>query len=348
MNNKSKILMVAPDINSQGGISSVVKLYKNYGLDFINLPSYKNGNIFIQFLFYLSFIFKYIFSLSTKKNIELIHIHTASRGSFLRKYITFKIAKVFRKKIVFHIHGAEFELFYNESQNCIKKEITKALNASDLIIVLSNEWKKTISEISTNNNIKVLYNPTVIKEIAHVESESINVLFMGRLGKRKGIYDIIEAAKLLKNPNIEINLYGDGNLEEFEKLIVDKNLQEKIKIRGWISGVEKDEVLKNSDIFLLPSYNEGLPMSILEAMAFGLPTISTPVGGIPEAVEDGVNGFIVQPGDYVTLAEKIDLLANDKPLREQMGQEGYKMAKEKFDINIIINKLQDIYDELLR
>ncbi|OGH95159.1 MAG: hypothetical protein A2039_09710 [Candidatus Melainabacteria bacterium GWA2_34_9] len=88
-------------------------------------------------------------------------------------------------------------------------------------------------------------------------------------------------------------------------------------------------------------------MSILEAMSSGLPIISTPVGGTPEAVEDGVNGFLIQPGDYKALAEKIDLLASNKELREQMGQESFRIAKEKFDINIIINQLKELYEEVL-
>jgi len=191
------------------------------------------------------------------------------------------------------------------------------------------------------------HNPTVIKELNYNNSELVKILFLGRLGKRKGIYDLIDAAKHLKSRNIEIDLFGDGNLEEFKKLIEDNNLQEKVKIMGWISGEKKDEVLRNSDIFILPSYSEGLPMSILEAMAVGLPVISTPVGGIPEAVEDGINGFLVKAGDCVELTKKIDLLADDRALREEMGEQGYRIAKEKFDIKIIIKNLQEIYDELL-
>ena len=168
---------------------------------------------------------------------------------------------------------------------------------------------------------------------------------MGRLEKRKGIYDIIEAAKYIKNPDVIINLYGDGNPEEFQKLVMDNNLQEKVQIKGWISGDKKNEIFQASDVLILPSYSEGLPMSILEAMAVGLPIISTPVGGIPEAVEDGVNGFLIQPGDYKALAEKIDILANDKQLREQMGQNGYKIAKEKFDVDVVIKQLKEIYNK---
>jgi len=105
---------------------------------------------------------------------------------------------------------------------------------------------------------------------------------------------------------------------------------------------------KNADIYILPSYNEGLPMSILEAMTYCLPIISTPVGGIPEAVHDGVNGYLINPGDCKALAEKIELLATDKPLREQMGLASYKLVQEKFDINVIIKQLKEIYQDVLK
>jgi len=349
MNNKSKILMIGPDMNSLGGISSVIKLYKNYGLDCTNLSSYKDGNIFTKLNIYFFFLIKYILILVTNKNIQLVHIHTASRGSFLRKALAFKIAKLFHKKVILHIHGAEFLIFYQNLPNFFKKRVAETLASADLIIVLSKQWKDNILGISKGCNMEVLYNPTVIrKENTHSESKSIRVVFMGRLGKRKGIYDIIEAAKHIDNTNVEIQLYGDGNLEQFEKLIKDANLQGVVKIMGWVSGFKKEEVLKNSDIFILPSYNEGLPMSILEAMAYGLPIISTPVGGISEAVEDGVSGFLIQPGDSEALAEKINLLANNRPLMGQMGQQAYKQATEKFDIKIITRQLQDIYDKILK
>ena len=351
MDDRSKILMIGPDLNSFGGISAVIKLYKDNNLydgNVIYLASYKKGNIFLQLIFYPIFIIKYIFTLLLNKNIKLIHIHTASNGSFLRKYVVFKIAKLFHKKIIFNIHPIWFVAFYNSSNNFIKKMIAGTLNNSDLILVLSDKIKSAVSDICQNNNIKILYNPVLIKQILPHNNQTINVIYLGKLCKDKGVYDIIEAAKYITNTDIMINLYGDGNIKELEKLITENNLQKKIKINGWISGNKKDKVLQNSDILILPSYNEGLPISILEAMAVGLPVISTPVGGIPEAIEDGLDGFLIQPGDYKALAKKIDLLANDKSLREQMGQKSYKMAKEKFDVNIMLEQLRNIYNDLLR
>lgn len=345
MNNLSKVLMIGPDC--QGGIASVINSYNKFGLEVNYLADYKSRNLFLQLFVFTSFILKYLFILFTNKNIEIVHIHSASYGSFLRKSIVLKIVKLFNKKVIFHVHGAEFELFYKKSTSFVQKFITNILNQADLIIVLSKKWKNIISNICTNNNVSILYNPTEIQELNHIPSEIIRLLFMGRIEKRKGVYEIIESAKYIKNDNIIISLYGDGDVAEFKTLVQESSVEDKIKINGWILGDKKREVYDNSDVLLLPSFNEGLPMSILEAMSYGLPVISTPIAGIPEAVEDGVNGFLIQPGDSKALAEKIDILANDKELREKMGRESYRIAKEKFDIKVIIKQLQGIYDELL-
>lgn len=349
--NQQKILMIGPDINSQGGISSVIKLYYDSCLlddTVIFLPSYQDGSTSYKIIFFVKFLIKYIYILISNKNIRLIHIHMATKGSFFRKAIAVGIAKFFRKKVILNIHPIGFSAFYDRCNAFIKKMITNTLNKSDLILLLSEKIKVKIADICSNTSIRILYNPVIIKEPVCRVSEPINILFLGKLCKEKGVYDIIEAAKLIKNPNAKINLYGDGNLDKFVRLIADNNLHEKVKLNNWISGIEKDEALQNSDIYILPSYSEGLPMSILETMSVGLPIISTPVGGTPEAVEEGVNGFLIQPGDYVGLAEKIDLLANNRLLREQMGHESYKIAKERFDIKIIIKQLQDIYSEMLK
>lgn len=352
MQNNAKILMIGPDKDFQGGISSLINMYYHnnlYNGRVIYLPSYMSKNIFIQCFFYLFFIFQYIFQLIIIKNIKLIHIHTASRGSFFRKSFVCMLAKLFNKKIILHLHGAEFDLFYKNSSKFIKEIITNTFNKSDLIIVLSKQWKDKILEICSNPNIEILYTPAIIKEICpHVEKEELKIVATGRLSKRKGTYDIIEAARYIKNDKVKIDLYGDGNIKEFKTLISKNNLQQKITVKGWTTNEEKELGLKKADLLVLPSYNEGLPMSILEAMAYGKPIISTPVGGIPEAVEDGVNGFLIQPGDYKALAEKIDLLTNDNKLREKMGQESYIIAKEKFDIKVISKQLEGIYDSLLK
>lgn len=330
-----KILIISPDMSEQGGIASVVKTYYDNNLadgQTVYLSSYKSKNPLGEFL---KFWVKFLSILIKDKTVKIAHIHTSSKGSFLRKSMIMYVAKAFGKKTILHVHGSEFKVFYDKSPDIIKKFIEKTFDNADCVIVLSKQWKDIISQITKNENIQIVYNPIKIHEPNKLEGA--NFLFMGRLGKRKGVFDIFEAAKSVCG-DVVINLYGDGE--------IDKSLApENVKIHGWVSGEEKDKIFRNSDVLLLPSYNEGLPISILEAMSYGMPIISTPVGGIVEAVENNVNGFIVNCGDTSDLAAKINALC-DKDLRLKMGAESFRLVKEKFDVEIIKTRLKEIYDEL--
>jgi glycosyltransferase involved in cell wall biosynthesis len=289
-----------------------------------------------------------LFELITNKNLKIIHVTSSIKGSFLRKSIILNIAKVFKKKTILHFRGENLDSFYNSQPNYIKKYIINVFNNTDVILALSKEWKVEIGAKCDNKNIKILYNPAILP--LHNDknsSEFINVLFMGRIGKRKGAYEIIEAAKLLRDEKIMFNLCGDGSIEEFKELVRKNALQNTVKIHNWVCERQKDEKFKEADICILPTFNEGLPNSLIEAISYGLPVISTPVGGIPEIVEDGVNGFLIQSGDYIALADKIKLLSENNCLRKKMGAESLRIAKEKFDINKIIAQLKEIYAELL-
>lgn len=347
MSDNSKILMIGTDIKTQGGIASVIRQYHDFGLldDIFRLPTYKEGSNIQKIIIYLIFLIKYFCILCFNRQLKLIHIHVASRGSFFRKALAIYIAKFFGKKVIFHLHGAEFNLFFEKSCKIIQLLIKNILEISDLILVLSEQWQKDISIKCNNRNIQVLYNPVKIGKIREKnDSETINILFMGRIGKRKGVYDIIKAANLLNNSKIKIYMYGDGEYDEIDKIIKENNLQDRVILSGWIAGYQIEQAYQNADIYILPSYNEGLPMSILEAMAWGLPVISTNVGGIPDAVIENENGYLIKPGDYEELANKIMLLANDKNLRKKMGYKSYVMAREKFDISIVISRLKDYYE----
>lgn len=344
-----QILMIGPD--SQGGITSVIKSYLQSELsNYITfLPTYRGKNHIFNILYFSLFLVKYIFLLTFNRNIKIVHIHFAVDGSFLRKFFVLNIAKIFNKKVIFHSHSPKEILFFGlDSIFIINNLIKNTLNKADILLVLSKSWEEIIGAKCSNKNIEVVYNPVIIKEIScDKQNNTINVLFMGRVEHRKGIYDLIEATKYISDSRIKIKVYGDGEIDKAKKIIKDNSLDNKIEILGWIKGDDIETAYKNADILILPSYDEGLPMSILEAVAHGLPVISTPVGGIPDSVEDGVNGFLIQPGDYKALAEKIELLANDQKLREKMGQESYKIAKEKFDIEIIAKQLLEIYDNLI-
>lgn len=347
-----KVLMIGSDPSVLGGMSSVISLYKKHGLfdGTVNyLTSHRSGSIFSKILHFAVFLVKYLFILAANKSLKIVHTHVSHKGSFFRKALIIEIAKILNKKVIFHIHGSEFDEFYKNSPVFVKKLITATLNKSDLIFVLSNQWAKAVGEKCSSEKIRIIYNPVEIIENNSDklrETEQVNVLFMGKIGKRKGVYDIIEAARLINDLNVKINLYGDGEINEVRGIVSENHLDQKILVNDWIN--DRQKAYQESDIFILPSYNEGLPVSICEAMANALPVIATNTGGIPDQIEDGNNGFLIERGDYITLAEKIGILARNINLREKMGAEGYKIAKEKFDINVIIPQLKEAYDELYK
>lgn len=348
---KYKVLIIGPDIDGNGGIASVIKTYTdmenlNRVIDII--PSYVDGYKMHKIVAFIKGYIRCICKLISDKKIKIVHIHSASRASFKRKKYFLKLSKIFNKKVIFHIHGAEFIQFYNQSSDRKKREISNVLKKADKIIALGEMWKKNLYDISENENIEILYNPVVVSEFKQSDLSSEDILFMGRLGRRKGIYDLLDVipSVIEKYPNVKFNIGGDGEIENVRKIIEKRQIERNVEILGWVDFERKIEYFKKSSIYILPSYDEGLPVSILEAMASGLPTIASNVGAIEEQIDHNKNGYLFNPGDKKQMEKYIVKLLEDKKLRLSMGKIATNRVKEKFDINVIEKKLIKIYEEI--
>ena len=347
MENKIKVLMIGPARNVKGGMTSVVNSYFEYGLDkkvdlkYIETVNDKNV---ISKLFKI--IKGYIEFRRNVKKFEIIHIHMASRRSTFRKGKYVKIAKKYNKRVILHIHGAEFKIFYNDECNANqKKYITNVLNLADKIIVLSEEWKEFFSNLVNKDKIEVIYNAILIPENFDKNLDDEKILFLGRFGKRKGIYDLISVLEKLciKYPDLTLYAGGDGEVDNVKQIINEKNLEKNIKILGWVKGKEKENLLKESTFYILPSYNEGMPMSVIEGMAYKNVTITTNVGGIPKMITNMQNGVLINPGDTESLYKYLDKLLQDKELRIKLSENARKTTEEKFNIKNNIKKLIEVY-----
>jgi len=181
------------------------------------------------------------------------------------------------------------------------------------------------------------------------ENEDIVLLHVGRFSHQKNHKLLIEAFELAVKecPKMRLWLVGDGELRPaIETLVAEKGLQSHVSFMGIRADVA--ELLGQCDIFALSSEWEGVPLTILEAMAAGRPVVATAVGGVPELVEDGTTGILVPPGDRVALAEALLRLANDPKLRQLMGEEGQKRARERFDITLTAREYETLYLRLLQ
>lgn len=344
---KLKVLMIGPARSVKGGMTSVVDNYFKYGLDKeVDLKYIETVNDKNKVLKLLKIIKGYVEYISNIKKYDVIHIHMASRRSTFRKGKYIRIAKRYGKKIILHIHGAEFKIFYNnECNNNQKKYIIDTLNMADKIIVLSEEWKDFFSKLVDKNKIEVIYNAILIPDNFEKNLDTKRILFLGRFGKRKGIYDLIKVLEELcvKYPDLTLYAGGDGEIEKVRQIVNEKNLENNIKILGWVSGEEKEKLLKESSFYILPSYNEGMPMSVIEGMAYKNVTVSTNVGGIPKVITNMQNGILINPGDTESLYRYLDELLQDKELRIKLSENARKTTEEKFNIKNNIKKLIEVY-----
>lgn len=347
----SRPTIITLSTNEPAGIRSVVENYLEVGLydDYEHywITTHDDVSSIAKILIFV----RSIFSLLGKVRYRpILHIHVSSRASLVRKAILIKIGGFFGCKTIFHLHGSEFREFYAESTPRMQRLVRSALDSSSVIIVLSESWKLFISSICQNNNIYVINNFVRAIEVDERvrNHEGVSLLFMGRLGKRKGAYDIVEAMRLARSelPDCKFYFCGDGELEQVREKIDSADLGHICKIEGWIGPNEKSRYYSMADIFVLPSYNEGLPMSILEAMSARLAIITSPVGGIPEVIVSGKNGFLVEPGDVQALSETIKLLANDKELRTRVGLAAAESFEEKYCPEAIVPRLHAIYEKL--
>lgn len=351
-----KILMVGPSREANGGMATVVnnyfnsKLTEKVELKFISTT--RDGSIIIRLLYNFVAFLKILLTMISDRKIDIVHIHMSHRGSFYRKAIYIKLSKMFSKKVIIHLHSSQFDKFYeNELKDNGKKYVEKIFNSADKVVVLSEEWKEKILSWF-NCNIKVLHNSVFVPKSNNYNNESTYITLLGRLNERKGTYDIIQAIEnLSKKTNIDkykFVLAGDGDLEKLNRNIKEKNIGKHIEVLGWINTQQRDEVLKKTIIYVLPSYNEGMPMSVLEAMSYGIPTISTYVGGIPKIIDNNENGILIHAGDIKALEDSIIFLIENSDVRERISKNAYESINRKFSIDNNINELLEIYNEVLK
>jgi glycosyltransferase involved in cell wall biosynthesis len=188
----------------------------------------------------------------------------------------------------------------------------------------------------------------------HYPEKNVTLLFLGWVGEAKGIFDLLDSVELLAHRGHEFRLVvlgpemRKGDMEKVRNVVADKALDGCTEILGERDRSEVIEAYHAADVYVLPSHTEGLPLSILEAMAAGLPVVSTRVGAIPGVIEEGVNGFLVSPGDVVGLASAIEALIKDGALRARMGRDNRLKIREEYSLAKHVERFKTLYWSLLR
>jgi len=353
---KLKILLVGPSPKAQGGIAAVMRAFLASDLARQNsvMPIYtrQEGSARVKAKMLFQSITEFLW-LSAIWRPHLCHIHFCSRVSFYRKSIFVIAAKLLGQKVVVQGHGGGFENFYTSSNWLCKIFIRSILTWADRILVGSERARHVLAGISRRTDVRVVNNfiadERIIGAARDLESK-FNVLFLGRIETAKGVYELIDAAAIVreKAPHARFILAGAGEIDRAKKRCLEKNVSEMVEFRGWIQGDEKLALFHYASCFVLPSHLEMQSIAVIEALAAGLPIVGSDISGIREMVEDGVNGFLIQPTDVRQLAEKILQLLGDSSLRQRMRRNNVLKFTSIFDARIVVSDVNQVYQSLVR
>lgn len=357
---KPSIIITSPSIDTSqnvSGISSLTKLliaynkFANYYLIEVGRKDSQKRNA--QWLLnQIVLIYNFSKKLIIEREIKIVHINIPlSKLAIYINFILVIISKIFNKKVLVHLRGGSLSL--NKNVNRLEAfTILRCLKLADKIIVLGNKELLFVTQFYgvDTNKISVLSNAVdTPKNIQRRQKDAaLKIIFIGRIDKDKGLEEILSALKALKN-KINYHFYLAGTGPDEQKFIPKcmENLGDKFSYLEVLNSTEKIPFFQNADIFLLPTYFEGLPNALLESMAYGVVPIVTPVGSIPEVVIDEKNGFIVPLNDYHSISDKITMLYNDRNLLEKLGKASHLTISDSYSIDVYIRKLNAIYDSLL-
>ena len=285
---------------------------------------------------------------------DIVHIPSCTGLGFWRNALHVTYAKAEGAKVLWQLLGA-IDDFWASGTSLRRHFIRKYLDRADVHVVQSTGLRD-VTATFTRKPVVAIFNGVRTEDLiapagyAHSDPAEgrVRILNVGTLGRRKGIFDIIQAAKRLigELPQLQFVFVGGGEVDRFRQRVVDEGVSDYFVIAGMVDDDEKLRWLHTSDAFCLPSYQEGQPISILEAMAAGLPVISSTVGSIPEVVQHP-NGRLITPGDIDALANVIREFAESPQLRETVGRFNANEATEKYSVERTMRELGDVYRMLL-
>jgi glycosyltransferase involved in cell wall biosynthesis len=254
------------------------------------------------------------------------------------------------RPLVLHAHGSEFDQFHRKLPAAVRRNVNRTLQRANVFITLSSQWRDFYVEECEISPAQIVVLPNPVSVPAHAPDRgshtTVQFLHLGRLGERKGGYDLVDAfaglPEGLRN-RARLVLAGDGDVDGVRKRA--EPLGSAVEVLSWVDARERDRLLTQSDVFALPSRAEGVPMALLEAMAYGLPSITSPVGGIPDVFRGGVDGTFVTPGDVDQIRAAMAKYIADDSARLSAGRSARIRAGD-YDVHVYARRLADIYQRI--
>lgn len=357
-----KLLLTTPSLNDRGGVASYINsvipiLAKRHEVQYFEIGSTRNkSGTFHPVVDQVDF-----HRLISSTQFDMCHVNPSlNLKSFFRDGLLIWQAKKAGLPVVVFIHG-----WRKDFEQVVAKRLLwffkRTFGQADAFIVLASEFKKALQQwgiiqpifLGTTAVDKSLLDNFSIenKTIQIRQDEKIKILFLSRLEREKGVFETVDAVCELvaKKLPVVLSIAGDGSvMGELRQYIHDKKLPENtIRLLGYVKGSEKKAAFTDNHVYCFPSYGEGLPISVLEAMAFGMPVVTSPVGGIADFFDEGKMGRLCKSKEPGGLAQLLERLLTDREKLIETGLYNHAYAKENFMASNVAEKLNGIYQSLL-
>jgi len=348
-------VMVGPGAGAQGGVATVVQVLAAAGLAAQGrvqlLTSHSAGGSSDKLRAAVTSLTAYLLLLARGK-AAVLHVHVSSNASFWRKALFIWSAALFRRKVVFHLHGGGFRAFFESRNPLVRRLVAATMRRSDRVLCLSTPVAAWLKSLLPGVRVDWWPNP-VPEDLLHCDVEGAVqrpvVLFLGALLPAKGVDDLLSAFQSLHelHGDAQLVIAGVGPAEADLKLkVIELGLESAVRFTGWIGPDERARWLGCARTLVLPSHLESQPMVLLEAMAAGLPVISTNVGGVPDIVLAGESGLLVEPRRPDQLADALSRVWADPDLRANLAVKARQRVRERHSASVVSAALLDLYDEL--
>jgi len=351
------VYLIGPSTETRGGIGYVIGTYLNSSLaarfELFHIVTQREGGAFTKSVTFAKALCRFAF-LGMSRGGRLVHIHSSVGTSFLRKVCFFFIARCMGLPVIFQFHSGHFLDYYSKSGYSIKCLIEHVLRSTRLNVALTESWARTLKACMEEcAPVAVIGNPintSVYKPGPRRtgRSEAARLVFLGAIIKNKGVYDLVESAKLLKSQGLEphFTIAGDREIDQLKAHCKAAGVEDLFEFPGWVSETKKLSLLWDSDLLILPSYAEGLPLCVLEAMACGLPIVCTGVGGLSDLVQHGENGLLFRPGEIAGLAQHISTLLKDDSMRRRIADNNVAKINRDYAVEMVAKRIEKLYSEV--
>jgi glycosyltransferase involved in cell wall biosynthesis len=287
---------------------------------------------------------------------HLVHIPIVSKPvPFARDSLFALFARALGRRVVLHSHDGYLPEVYQQSSRRRKGWMRSVFNRAARLVAISETWQRFFEQMGVTAPIDVVRNPLdpgfreALEAQAGAPKTPWTALFVGAICRDKGVHDLLEALQhvLQKSPRLRSRIVGPGRYPgEWQSMLELRDrmgLAEAVEMPGSLEGEALMRAYAGASCFVLPTYKEGLPVVLLEAMAAGLPIITTGVGGIPDLIEDGVNGYLIEPGEPAALADRILELAAHPEVAQRMGEANVAKVKGAYELSAVAARMAEVY-----